>query len=355
MLAAGLLVALVAGVLVWRGPAAASSQASAAASAAAVPSPAPVTVASPQARPSRVLAYLRGISGTATVAGQHNREPLSSPTMWTDRVRAITDSEPGLYGSDFAFTDVGSRQTMVSAAIAQWQAGSLVTLMWHMCPPGMGQTCDWKRDVQSHLTDRQWAELVTPGSPLERAWTAQIDVLVPFLRQLQDRGVEVLWRPVHELNDTWAWWGGRPGPNGSLRLFQIMHDHLAAQGLTNLIWVWSVKDVATASFADYYPGDRYVDVVALDSWMAPFPSTAVYEQVGQVAHGKPMALAEVGTLPSPAQLAQQPKWTYFMEWAEMLTQRNTVPRIQFTYSDPRVVAQSRISLPPRGFSRAGGS
>lgn len=300
--------------------------------------------AHPQPR-SRVLAYLRDISGRATVAGQHNREPLSRPTMWTDKIHAITDASPGLYGSDFAFTDVADRPKMVAAAIAQWRAGNLVTLMWHMCPPWLGQTCDWKRDVQSRLTDAQWDALTTDGTTVNREWKSQIDVLVPFLRQLQAAGVEVLWRPVHELNDGWAWWGGRPGPSGSSKLFRIMHDYLRGKGLTNLVWVWSVKDVDVGHLTDYYPGDGYVDVVGLDSWMSPFPSLHTYDQVRAVAGSKPIALAEVGTVPTPSQLAQQPRWTYFMVWAEMLTQRNSVPRIQYTYGDRRVVTQDRIALP----------
>lgn len=295
---------------------------------------------------SRVLTYLQRISGVATVTGQHNREPLARPTLWTDKVRSITGVTPGLYGSDFAFTGVDDRPTMVSAAIAEWRAGALVTLMWHMCPPGFGQTCDWKRDVQSRLTDAQWTELITDGTRLNRAWKSEIDVLVPFLRQLQDNGVEVLWRPVHELNDDWAWWGGRPGPSGSSKLFAMMHEHLAGKGLTNLVWVWSVKDVATEAFGDYYPGDRYVDVVGLDSWMAPFPSLHAYDRLRVVAGDKPMALAEVGTVPTPSQLAQQPRWAYFMVWAEMLIQRSSVPRIQYTYGDKRLRTRETIVLPP---------
>ena len=295
---------------------------------------------------SRVLTYLQRISGVATVAGQHNREPLGRPTMWTDRVRSITGVTPGLYGSDFAFTGGADRPTMVAAAIAEWRAGALVTLMWHMCPPGFGQICDWKRDVRSRLTDARWTELTTDGTRLNLAWKSEIDVLVPFLRQLQDNGVEVLWRPVHELNDGWAWWGGRPGPSGSSKLFRMMHDHLAGKGLTNLVWVWSVKDVAAEAFAEYYPGDRYVDVVGLDSWMNPFPSLHTYDRLRALAGSKPMALAEVGTVPTPSQLAQQPRWTYFMVWAEMLTQRSSLPRIQYTYGDKRIRTRDLIALPP---------
>jgi len=305
----------------------------------------PTQAAAAPASRSRVLEYLRQISGTATVAGQHNREPLARPTRWTDEVRRLTETSPGLYGGDFAFSGVADRPRLVAAAIAQWRAGSLVTLMWHMCPPGLGQTCDWKHDVQSRLTDAQWTELTTAGTPLNRAWTAQVDAVVPYLRQLQAAGVEVLWRPLHELNDRWAWWGGRPGPAGSSALFRMFHDHLTALGLTNLVWVWSVSDADVDRAADYDPGERYADVVGLDAWAGAFPNPHSYDLVRRIAGRRPIALTEVGTVPTPTQLAAQPRWVYFMVWAEMLLQRSSVARIQYTYGDRRVLTQGRIALP----------
>ena len=61
-----------------------------------------------------------------------------------------------------------------------------------------------------------------------------------------------------------------------------------------------------------------------------------------VAAGKPIALAEVGTLPSPAQLAAQPKWAYFMVWAEYLTNANSDDAIKATYYDSRVLHQGDV-------------
>ena len=295
-------------------------------------------------QPARVLRYLDAISGTATVAGQHNREPLRTPALWTDRARALTGSYPGLWGSDFAFTDVQERPAMVDEAVRQWRSGALVTLMWHMCPPGRGQVCDWERDVQSRLDDDRWRELTTDGSALNRAWKQQLDAAVPSLLRLRDAGVEVLWRPDHELNDPWAWWGGRPGPDGSSKLFRMTRDYFDAKGLTNLVWVWSVKDVGVDRLADYWPGDAYVDVVGLDAWMKPFPDPTTYAAVLKVAGPRPVALTEVGAVPTTAQLAAQPRWTWFMVWAEML-RRSSPTLVQHTYADARVLTRDEVSLP----------
>jgi mannan endo-1,4-beta-mannosidase len=296
-----------------------------------------------------LISYLNTISGQYTISGQHNREPNTDPTKYTRVAQSITGQTPGLWGGDFLFLpeDVNARQTMVSEAIRQWQAGSVVALTWHFCPPTVGSTCNWDANgVLSHLSDGQWSQLVTDGSALNTAFRRRLDEVVPYLRQLRDAGVPVLWRPVHEMNDGWSWWGGRPGPNGSRRLYQIEHDYLAAQGLTNLVYVWNVKDLDTASIADYWPGASYVDVASLDVWVKYEPSAADYQAMLAVAGGKPIALAEVGRTPSPALMNAQPRWAWWMVWAEWLSDPayNTNAGVQASYFSPRVLNRGEISL-----------
>ena len=301
---------------------------------------------------STVASYLSAISGLRTVAGVHNKEPLTRPTAYTDQARAMSGRTPGLWGGDFSFGgDATSgvdadRSVLVDAARSQWQAGSLVTLMWHMCPPTGPAACDWDSGVKGHLTDDQWTALTTDGTALNATWRSRMDAVVPYLRMLRDSGVEVLWRPDHELNDNWAWWGGRPGLYGSQALYRMTHDYLTGKGLTNLVWVWSVKDVDTAAFADYYPGDAYVDVAGLDSWMQAFPSDDTYARMLAVAHGKPVALTEVSRAPTPYQLSRQPRWSYFMIWSEYLTDPayNTPAGVTQTLAARRVLTQGEIRL-----------
>ena len=283
-------------------------------------------------------------SGNHTVSGQHDREPNASPAQWTNKVYDITGVHPGMWEGDFLYgaDDIAHRQTMVDEAKAEWASGSLVGLMWHECPPTMSEPCSWS-DVQSKLTAAQWNDLVTAGTPLNTAWKAELDRIVPYLQQLKAAGIPVLWRPLHEINDSWSWWGGNAD---SARLYQITHDYLAGtKGLTNLVWVWSVKDDDTATAASYYPANQYVDVVALDSWNAGFPSSSWYQTMQSIAAGKPIALAEVGRLPAPADLGAQPRWAYFSEWAEYLTGSNSTAAVQATYSDPQVLHRGDLVVP----------
>ena len=112
--------------------------------------------------------------------------------------------------------------------------------------------------------------------------------------------------------------------------------------------MWSVKDSgSTSNLGTYYPGNQFVNVIAIDPWVSGFPTTAWYQAIQSMAaaDGKPTALAEVGALPTPSQLASQPKWTYFNDWAGFITSSNTNAQIQATYFDAPVLHQGQIHLP----------
>lgn len=301
------------------------------------------------ASPADVVNYLRSITNRNTITGMHNKEPNSQPAQYTNRVRAITGLNPGLWGGDFLFlsADVANRQTMINEARRQWNSGSLVTLTWHGCPPTQGSSCSWDAGVRARLSDGQWNELVTNGTALNNAWKRRLDELVPYFQQLKDAGIPALFRPIHEMNDGWSWWGGRPGANGSRRLFQITRDHLAGtRGFTNLVWVWNVKDLDPGGISQYYPGNAYADVVSLDPWNNFWPARTYHDTLASLAPGKPLALAEVGRVPTPAELASQPLWTYFMLWSEYLDNGTNPPdRVRTTYFHTRSLNQGELPFP----------
>jgi mannan endo-1,4-beta-mannosidase len=298
----------------------------------------------PAAAASRtdLIGYLNGLRGNHTVSGQHNAEPNSQPTQYTDQVYAITGVYPGLWGGDFLYEadSIAARQTMIDAAVAQWNAGTLVTLMWHEAPPTMDEPCSWD-DIQTPLTADQWNELVTDGSDLNGRWKSELDIIVPYLQQLKSAGIPVLWRPLHEINDGWSWWGGTPQ---TAELWRITYEHLVTDsGLDNLVWVWSVKDSDT-DLATYYPGDDYVDVLALDPWVNGTATGDWYQRLLSMAGDRPVALAEVGPLPTPDALDGQPQWTYFNCWADYLTSANSNDAVKATYYDTRVLHRGDIDL-----------
>lgn len=65
-----------------------------------------------------------------------------------------------------------------------------------------------------------------------------------------------------------------------------------------------------------------------------------------VAQGKPIALAEVGSVPTPAVLERQNRWIWFMVWAEYLKDPsfNSDQGVKDTYYLARTLRQSELNF-----------
>ena len=292
----------------------------------------------------KTLDYLYAISGEYTVAGQHNKEPNAVPDKWTREINKITGKYPGLWSGDFLFQEenITNRPTMINEAKKQWENGAIINLMWHACNPAFDEPCGWDSvGVMSHLTDEQWNEIITDGTPLNVSWKARMDKVAVYLQDLEDSGVEVLFRPLHEMNQGAFWWGGRKGPKGTAELYRITHDYFTnTKGLSNLIWVWDMQDMSR-DFADYNPGDKYWDVFAFVVYDKGYV-TAWYNYILPIAGDKPMAIGECARLPSPAVLTAQPRWTFFMVWAELVVESNSTEEIQNVYNTHRVLTRDKL-------------
>jgi mannan endo-1,4-beta-mannosidase len=301
----------------------------------------------PEAR--ALLAYLYSISGKATIAGQHNYPNVGA--RWTDMAYDLTAKYPGLFGGDFGFSggedkdSMLARPAMIEEVKRQYRNGAVVTLTWHEVRPTDDEPVAFKDSVQGHLTDAEWKELLTPGSLLNLRWQAQVDVIAGYLKQLQDAHVPVLFRPYHEINGNWFWWGGRPGKGGSAALYRQIYDRFVnVHHLDNLLWVWNAGAPGgnAGPIEPYYPGAQYADLVTMDTY-GEF-NQEHYMRTLALAGGKPIALAEVGGLPSPEVLQQQPRWTYFMCWSEFIQEHNPLDLVIAVYHAPQVLTREDARL-----------
>jgi mannan endo-1,4-beta-mannosidase len=287
----------------------------------------------------KTLDYLKKISGKYTLAGQHNREPNADPARWTNYIYELTGKYPALWSGDFLFQkeNLEHRWTMIREAEKQWQKGAMINLMLHTCPPHRGEPCAWDAGViNDPLTDEQWNELITEGTGLNLAWKTRLDTIAVYLRYLADQNIEVLFRPLHEMNQKAFWWGGRPGPSGTAQLYRITHDYLEIDhGLPNLIWVWDMQDLSR-DLSGYNPGHDYWDVFAFDVYGKGYDRTW-YDQILEIAGDKPMAIGECGKLPKPKMLKNQPRWTFFMPWAELVKEKNREKAIKRLYRNARIL------------------
>lgn len=301
-----------------------------------------------------LLQLLYNLSGKYTLTGQHNY-PQAVDSFSVAAARYIGRT-PVLWSMDMGFAKGTDKDTYlmrpvnVKEAIEQNKKGAIVTVCWHAVPPTADEPITFQplpgadplqlKSVQGRLTDQQFKDILTPGTELNRRWARQVDTIAHYLKLLQKAHVPVLLRLYHEMNGNWFWWGNHTGQYSTAALYRQVFDRLINyHKLNNLIWVWSVDRPTRAGmeFTSYYPGDQYVDVLALDVYGSDFKQD-YYDQLLALAKGKPITLAEVGNPPKPEVLEKQPKWSYWVVWAGMAN-NTTKTEYNALINDPHVLWQ----------------
>ena len=312
-----------------------------------------------------LLQYLYDLTGTNTLSGQEsmfsdsgasvNPEPF--PSSRDSHVYDETGAYPALYSSDFGdvnTTNLADRQKVVDNALAYAERGSIIQLHYHMIQPDQPDGAGF--DTMSQFSESNpypaanIDQILTPGTALNTEHLRRLDDLAALLDQLQNAGVPVLWRPFHEMNGGWFWWGVQPR---FAELWVQMWDYLTNRhGLNNLLWVFSVNHWSGTQGgpADYYPGDAYVDVLGVDVYLEYGHNydQYVHDTLMQVGGGKPIAFTENGQMPDLPQLsASQPNWVYWSTWwgFEGADSGNTSVLYDANYGDPRVLTQDEVNLP----------
>ncbi|EJW93791.1 glycosyl hydrolase family 26, partial [gut metagenome] len=155
-----------------------------------------------------------------------------------------------------------------------------------------------------------------------------IEEVAGYLKLLQDAGIPVIWRPLHEAagnynlygpDGSWFWWG-RGGAEPCKQLWKLLYDQLVnVYGLNNLIWVWTV-DVTPGCeelYDDWYPGDEYVDIVGVDIYEdnTNAKSRQFKALVNLTKGRKLVTISECGNIPSPDKCFDEGNaWSWFMTW-----------------------------------------
>ena len=173
-----------------------------------------------------------------------------------------------------------------------------------------------------------------------------MDLFATHLVQLRDAHIPILFRPYHEMNGGWFWWGKHAGENGYKKLWIQLYDYYTKEyNLNNLIWVWS-PDKPKFGLDEYYPGDNYVDIVGCDIY--PTLDTTVvfrkdwYEQISAVADNKLLTLGECGRMPTVETFTEQPRWLWFMTWCDLVYKANSRDELKTLYNSDRVITLDEL-------------
>ena len=278
--------------------------------------------ASPKA--TELFEYLKKNAGKSIITGQHTQ---TIPMEEAAYIKEITGKQPKLRGFELlayspninyddaskeCLTEVFENRDTVETAI-NWakENDGIVTLSFHWFSPVGGRD----KSFYTEHTDFDARKILEENTPERKAFYSDMDVIADILKKFADANIPVLWRPFHEADGTWFWWGAY-GPVVASKLYCMMYDYYTnVHKLNNLLWVWNcpVKEA--------YPGDDYVDVVSMDIYMEKYQKTDYFEQyrrlVTNTSACKVTALAEVGYMPDVQllQISGTP-WAYYMTWSK---------------------------------------
>jgi mannan endo-1,4-beta-mannosidase len=238
-----------------------------------------------------VLKYFQDLSAAPerhVVSGQFSNFGKGANLRSMTNIFDKTGHWPAILGVDYADLGRGGLTTERpnQAAIAYWNAGGLVTVSAHLYDPS--------RTNGGGLRDKNvdLSTLLATNDPTHARWMQELDLLAAGLQELRASNVVVLWRPFHEVNGGWFWWGAKD-PQTFVRLWRQMFDYFTVEKkLDNLIWVYAPNHGTNT--ADYYAGSRYVDLVGLDAYTDFVDPVHIKGYAAMAALPKPFGFTEFG-------------------------------------------------------------
>src|SRR5690554_1321099 len=271
-----------------------------------------------------VYSYLQSIWGNHMLSGQMDQTWQDNIDQFA-RVQDDTGRAPAIMGYDFMnyglYWNGISGLAQTEEAIDHWDLGGLISFTWHWRDPNApeGVIGEFYTEDTDFIIPIANGELDTSSTSFANM-EADLAMIAAELIKLQDAGVTVLWRPLHEASGGWFWWGRSdraddiPAAYAQVVLWRHLYDRLTNHyGLNNLIWVWNGQSGA------WYPGDEYVDIVSIDIYDGSQnydSQTDAYELTKSYPNEtKMVALSENSNIPDPDKMAADNAWwLWFMVW-----------------------------------------
>ncbi|KAK7720288.1 hypothetical protein SLS63_009960 [Diaporthe eres] len=301
-----------------------------------------------------LLRYLGSIYGKNILSGQQDQASLDWVTTNVGKTPAIL----GVDLMDYTESRIsrGASSTDVDKAIAFAAKGGIINFVWHWgAPVGLYDTAEqpWYSGFYTAATDFNLTTALKDTTNANYTLLIKdIDSIAVQLQKLEAAGVPVLFRPLHEAEGKWFWWGAQ-GPEPAKKLWNIVYDRITNyHKISNVLWVWN--SVA----ADWYPGSATVDVVSADTYTQGDhgPISATYNSLLDLVNDtKIIAAAEIGSVMDPEQLKlYQADWVYFVVWSGDFISGgtwNTLDFLKSVYSSDYVLTLDEI----QGWKNGGGT
>ncbi|WP_053990887.1 glycoside hydrolase family 26 protein [Mangrovimonas sp. TPBH4] len=191
-----------------------------------------------------------------------------NPTTIKSDVHEVCGDYPAVYGFDIGHLELGNDRNLDSVPfklmkdliLDAHKKGGIITISWHLDNPSSGGN-SW--DKTSAVQD------IIKGGKHRDTYELWVSRVADFMKSLKTETemVPVIFRPFHEMNGSWFWWGeGNCSAEDyktlwieTLELLRDKHE------VHNLLYVYSPNKLnPTDDYLKYYPGDNYVDILGID-------------------------------------------------------------------------------------------
>lgn len=271
-----------------------------------------------------LLAYLCEHAGKKLITGQHTQ---TKPMEERAYIKEVTGKYPKLvefemlsYSPNINYEDAGKEcltevyenEGTMDMALSLAKEGEIIPMLcFHWFSPIGGRD----KAFYTEHTDFDPEQVLVEGSDEREAFFSDLSVIAEQLSRFKEEHIAVLWRPFHEVEGTWFWWGSKGGEVAK-QLYYLMFDYFTKEKqLDNLLWVWS------APTKESYPGDDFCDVVGWDIYLPEKEATDYQKQYEELtantSPNKVKALTEVGYNPSISAIEKShTPWAFYMTWSK---------------------------------------
>jgi hypothetical protein len=187
-------------------------------------------------------------------------------------VKAVVNDYPAVYGFDIGYIEKFSPHNIDSVPFNKMQEliktgyerGGVITISWHATNPYNGKSM-WD------VTHGSVASVLPGGNKHElfKQWLHTVATFIKSLKSYNGDLIPVLFRPFHECNSGWFWWGKGTCSNEEYKaLWRLTVTQLRdEEQVHNILYVYNTTEFGDKKeYEERYPGNEYVDVVSFDSY-----------------------------------------------------------------------------------------
>ena len=228
---------------------------------------------------------------------------------------------PAVMGFDLGGIEMGDTKNLDSVPFdrireeirAHNRRGGIITISWH--PRNPVTTVDhqntWPEGSAWDAIDGVVTAILAEGEVHDRfmTWLERVRTFLVSLTDDNGQPIPVIFRPWHENNGAWFWWGNTHcTPDEYRALYFLTQDYM--KDVKVLTWSYSPNldgNMTEEKFLQWYPGDERIDLIGLDAYQWGTEADFVRQTRADLdmlcafgkQHHKPVALTECGFINVP--------------------------------------------------------